>query len=256
VQFGLSGYADLLGKGHLMLAMETVIERECSVRLSFFAERVQGLDNVVSRYRPMFYKRAFHFLRNATDAEDAVQDALLSAYKNLGRFRGQAKLFTWLTTIVIDAARMQLRRRSGYLSLDQEHGQDGLVRVLLVEDFEPFRRFIRTTLQTELQIIAEVSDGLEAVSKAAELQPDLILLDIGLPTLNGIEAARQIHLLSPQSKILFVSQESSADVIEEAMNSGALGYVVKAYAATDLLDAVEAVCQGRKFVSGNGSSGH
>jgi CheY-like chemotaxis protein len=64
------------------------------------------------------------------------------------------------------------------------------LRVLLVEDFEPFRRFIRTTLPTELQIIAEVSDGLEAVSKAEELQPDLILLDIGLPTLNGIEAAR------------------------------------------------------------------
>jgi two-component system nitrate/nitrite response regulator NarL len=126
------------------------------------------------------------------------------------------------------------------------------LRVLLVEDFEPFRRFIHTTLQkAELQIIAEVSDGLEAVRKAEELQPDLILLDIGLPTLNGIEAARQIHLLSPQSKILFVSQESSADVIEEAMNSGALGYVVKAHAATELLAAVEAVRQGRRFV-GNG----
>jgi DNA-binding NarL/FixJ family response regulator len=126
------------------------------------------------------------------------------------------------------------------------------LRVLLVEDFEPFRRFIHTTLQkAELQIIAEVSDGLEAVRKAEELQPDLILLDIGLPTLNGIEAARQIHLLSPQSKILFVSQESSPDVIEEAMNSGALGYVVKAHAATELLAAVEAVREGRKFV-GNG----
>jgi DNA-binding NarL/FixJ family response regulator len=124
-------------------------------------------------------------------------------------------------------------------------------RVLLVEDFEPFRRFIRTTLQTELQIIAEVSDGLEAVSKAEELQPDLILLDIGLPGLNGIEVARQIRKLSPQSKILFVSQESSADVIEEAMNSGAMGYVVKAHAASDLLAAVEAVREGRKFV-GNG----
>jgi DNA-binding NarL/FixJ family response regulator len=124
-------------------------------------------------------------------------------------------------------------------------------RVLLVEDFEPFRRFIRTTLQTELQIIAEVSDGLEAVSKAEELQPDLILLDIGLPGLNGIEVARQIRKLSPQSKILFVSQESSADVIEEAMNSGAMGYVVKAHAARDLLGAVEAVREGRKFV-GNG----
>jgi DNA-binding NarL/FixJ family response regulator len=125
------------------------------------------------------------------------------------------------------------------------------LRVLLVEDFEPFRRFIRTTLQSELQIIAEVSDGLEAVSKAEELQPDLILLDIGLPGLNGIEVARRIRKLSAQSKILFVSQESSPDVIEEAMNSGALGYVVKAHAATELLAAVEAVREGRKFV-GNG----
>jgi DNA-binding NarL/FixJ family response regulator len=124
------------------------------------------------------------------------------------------------------------------------------LRVLLVEDFEPFRRFIQTTLQAaELQIIAEVSDGLEAVQKAEELQPDLILLDIGLPGLNGIEVARRIRTLSPQSRILFVSQESSADVIEEAMNSGALGYVVKTQAASDLLAAVEAVREGRTFVS-------
>jgi DNA-binding NarL/FixJ family response regulator len=132
------------------------------------------------------------------------------------------------------------------------------IRILVVEDFEPFRRFISSTIGevTELQIIGETWDGLEAVKKAEELQPDLILLDIGLPTLNGIEAARRIRNLSPESKIIFVTQESSADVIEEAMNSGALGYVVKAYAATELLTAVEAVRQGRRFVSGNGSSGH
>jgi DNA-binding NarL/FixJ family response regulator len=128
-----------------------------------------------------------------------------------------------------------------------------LVRVLLVEDFEPFRRFICSTIAevTELRIVGEAWDGLEAVKEAEELQPDLIFLDIGLTTLNGIEAARQIRKLSPQSKIVFVSQESSADVIEEAMNSGALGYVVKAHAATELLAAVEAVREGRKFV-GNG----
>jgi DNA-binding NarL/FixJ family response regulator len=126
------------------------------------------------------------------------------------------------------------------------------IRVLVVEDFEPFRQFIHTTLQeTELQIVCEAWDGIEAVQKAEDLQPDLILLDIGLPFLNGIEAARHIRKLSPQSKILFVSQESSPDVIEEAMNSGALGYVVKAHAATELLAAVEAVREGRKFV-GNG----
>jgi DNA-binding NarL/FixJ family response regulator len=124
------------------------------------------------------------------------------------------------------------------------------VRVLVVEDFEPFRQFIHTTLQqTEFQIVGESWDGIEAVQKAEELQPDLILLDIGLPFLNGIEAARQIRKLSPQPKILFVSQESFADVIEEAMNSGAMGYVVKAHAASDLLAAVEAVCEGRTFVS-------
>ena len=120
-----------------MSAMEMVIEPEGSVRLGFFAERVQELDNVVPRCRPMFYKKAFHLLRNATDAEDAVQDALLSAYKHLGRCRGQAKLSTWLTTIVINAARMQLRRRSGHFSLDQEHGQDGLIFLEQLADSRP-----------------------------------------------------------------------------------------------------------------------
>jgi DNA-binding NarL/FixJ family response regulator len=130
------------------------------------------------------------------------------------------------------------------------------VRILVVDDFEPFRRFVRSTLQekTELQVIREVSDGLEAVQKAEELQPDLILLDIGLPTLNGIEAARRIRKLAPESKIVFLSMESSADVMQEALSLGALGYVVKAHAERDLLDAVETVLQGRQFIS-SGLSG-
>ena len=93
----------------------------------------------------------------------------------------------------------------------------------------------------ELQIIGEVSDGLKAVQKAQELQPDLILLDIGLPTLNGIDAARRIRKVAPKSKILFVSQESSSDVVEEALALGALRYVVKIHAGSDLLAAVEAI---------------
>jgi DNA-binding NarL/FixJ family response regulator len=76
-----------------------------------------------------------------------------------------------------------------------------------------------------LQVIGEVSDGLEAVQKAEELQPDLIVLDIGLPTLDGIEAARRIRKFSPESKIVFLSQESSADVVQEAFSLGTLGYV-------------------------------
>jgi CheY-like chemotaxis protein len=106
-----------------------------------------------------------------------------------------------------------------------------------------------------LQIVGEASDGLEAVQKAEELQPDLIVLDIGLPTLNGIEAARRIRKLSPESKILFVSQESSADVAQEAFSLGALAYVVKAHAGSELLAAVEAVLEDRQFVS-RGLSGH
>jgi DNA-binding NarL/FixJ family response regulator len=125
------------------------------------------------------------------------------------------------------------------------------VGVLVVEDFEPFRRFITSTLRQspELQIICEVSDGFEAVQKAEELHPDLILLDIGLPTLNGVEAARRIRQLVPDSKILFLSQESDADVAQEALSLGAWGYVVKANAGSELLVAVHAVICNKRFVS-------
>jgi DNA-binding NarL/FixJ family response regulator len=104
----------------------------------------------------------------------------------------------------------------------------------------------------ELQVVGEASDGLEAVEKAVELKPDLILLDIGLPTLNGIEAARQIRARVPGSKIIFLSQEASPDIIHEAMNVGASGYVVKTMAGSDLLTAVESVSEQRQFGSLDG----
>lgn len=104
-------------------------------------------------------------------------------------------------------------------------------------------------LNREFQVIGEASDGLEAVQKAEELQPDLILLDIGLPRLNGIETARRIVKLAPQPKILFVTMESSADVVQEALRLGGQGYVIKARAGEDLLSAVEAVLKGKIFVS-------
>ena len=124
------------------------------------------------------------------------------------------------------------------------------VRVLVVEDFVPFRQFISSRLATrpDLQVICEVSDGLEAVQKAVELKPDLILLGIALPSLNGIEAARRIRTLAPESKIIFLSQESSPDVVQEAFSLGAQGYVVKAKAGSELLDAVDAVISGKKFI--------
>jgi DNA-binding NarL/FixJ family response regulator len=123
--------------------------------------------------------------------------------------------------------------------------------VLVVEDFAPFRQFVRSTLakRPDLQIVGEVADGLDAVRKAELLEPDLVLLDLGLPTLNGIDAARQIRKLVPVSKIIFVTQESSYELLEEALHLGAWGYVLKARAASDLLAAVDAALEGRHFLS-------
>jgi DNA-binding NarL/FixJ family response regulator len=99
------------------------------------------------------------------------------------------------------------------------------------------------------QVICEVSDGLEAVHKAQQLRPDVILLDVGLPKLNGIAAGRQIRKLAPESKIIFISQESSPEVVQEALDLGARAYVLKSKIATDLQAALDAVLAGGQFVS-------
>jgi DNA-binding NarL/FixJ family response regulator len=131
------------------------------------------------------------------------------------------------------------------------------IRVLVVEDYAPWVRFILSELQkvANLQVIGEVADGEEAVQRAEELQPDLILLDIGLPTINGIEAARRIREVSPASKILFVSETRSPEIAEEALNTGAGGYVLKSDAASDLLPAIKSVLQGKRFISAS-MAGH
>jgi DNA-binding NarL/FixJ family response regulator len=103
------------------------------------------------------------------------------------------------------------------------------IRTLVVEDSEPFRRYVTSMLQQrpELSVLGEVEDGLTAVRMATDLKPELILLDVGLPELNGMDAARRIRKAVPESKILFLSQESSPEVVEEAVALGARGYVSK-----------------------------
>jgi len=125
------------------------------------------------------------------------------------------------------------------------------VRILVVDDYEPWQRTIRSILQThpELRVVAEVGDGLEAVQIAKELQPDLILLDIGLPNLNGIQAALQIRLVSSNSKILFLSENRSRDIAEEALRTGAYGYLTKSSAGSELLPAIAEVLHGKQFVT-------
>lgn len=128
---------------------------------------------------------------------------------------------------------------------------DAKVRILVVDDNEAFRRFVTSTFRDRqnLTVVGEASDGLEAVQRAEALQPDLILLDIGLPEVNGLEAARQIRRLAPNARIIFLTQESASDVVAEALSLGAWGYVAKVQAGRDLMVALDAVLQGQRFVS-------
>jgi len=126
-----------------------------------------------------------------------------------------------------------------------------VVRILVVDDFEPFRRFLHAILKTrpELHVIGEASDGLEAVQKAQDLKPDLILLDIGLPKLNGIETADRLSRLLPDAKILFISQDNDPDLVATALSSRAKGYLWKQTANTELLPAIETVLRQDEVVS-------
>jgi DNA-binding NarL/FixJ family response regulator len=125
-----------------------------------------------------------------------------------------------------------------------------LTKILLVDDFEPFRRFARSLLQQMAVSVSEAADGLDAVQKIKELNPDLVLLDIGLPRLNGLDVARRVQSLAPTTKVLFCSQESSPELVWEALTLG-LGYIHKPNVVTDLLPALAAVLSGRRFASSN-----
>ena len=123
------------------------------------------------------------------------------------------------------------------------------LRILVVEDHAAFRHLICSALDGRALQTMQAADGLEAVRKAEELQPDLILLDLNLPKMNGFEAAKRIRRLVPHARLLFMSQESSPDVVREAFSMGAHGYIQKISAATDLQSAIDAVLAGRQFVS-------
>jgi len=124
------------------------------------------------------------------------------------------------------------------------------LRTLVVDDHEGLRKLLRSMLEakTECVVVGEATDGLQAIEQAKELQPDLILLDLSLPKLNGMEAGRRILKLCPHSKIVFLSQDSSRDVVQGALGLGAAGYLLKSD-ATELPLAVDAILQGEVFVS-------
>ena len=125
------------------------------------------------------------------------------------------------------------------------------IRILIADDYEGWRRQVCLLFQErpQWQVIGEAADGPEAIQRAEELKPDLILLDIGLPKLNGIEAARRIRELSPSCKIVFLSQNNDHDIVRAALSTGALGYVWKTDAQSELLTAMSAVLRGKQYVS-------
>ena len=116
-------------------------------------------------------------------------------------------------------------------------------RILLVDQFAPWRDYLRARLQgySHCEVVGESADGLDGVEKAQELQPDIILLDIALPQLNGIEVARKIRTVAPRSKILFLSVEDSSDLVEAAMKAGAHGYLAKIDVESKLLPTLDAL---------------
>jgi DNA-binding NarL/FixJ family response regulator len=126
-----------------------------------------------------------------------------------------------------------------------------LVRILIADHFDLWRDFIIARLEErpDLHIVGFASDGLQAVQKAEELQPELVLLEMMLPKLEGVEAARQIRRVAPSSKILFVSGKSDPESVRTAFRAGGAGYVSKMDAAAGLLDGIEAVLRDEWFVS-------
>jgi DNA-binding NarL/FixJ family response regulator len=125
------------------------------------------------------------------------------------------------------------------------------VRVLVVDDHAGVRDMICSLLSQELTLNAvfQAANGEEAVKKADLLQPDLVLLDIGLQGITGLEAARQIPKVSPQTKIIFLSQHDSLHMANEALKIGGHGYVSKMDAGVELLKAIQSVREGTRFVS-------
>ena len=125
-----------------------------------------------------------------------------------------------------------------------------MIRVLVVDDHQVVRRSICSLLSQDatIEVVCQTASGEDSVTKAAELKPDIVLMDISLPEISGIEAARQIRAVSPASRIIFLSQHNALQMVEEALRHGH-GYVTKLDASSQLLEAIRAVRDGKEFVS-------
>jgi two-component system, NarL family, nitrate/nitrite response regulator NarL len=123
------------------------------------------------------------------------------------------------------------------------------VRVLVADDQPAIRNRVHLTLASQISVeeFDEAADGKEAVEKTERLHPDLVILDITMPVMNGLEAARRIRAISPQTPILILSMHNSRELVKEAQKIGVRGYVVKAEAGHTLVPAVNAVLNSQTF---------
>ena len=139
----------------------------------------------------------------------------------------------------------------GKVAMYGECVETQLKRILVVDDFAAWRLFLKTllTVTPEWQVIEEAISGAEALTKAKELKPDLVLLDLDLPDANGIDIARQLHTLAPNARIVFLTAESSSEIADAALGTGALGYLLKSQVVDELLPALKSVFSDNRFVS-------
>ena len=125
------------------------------------------------------------------------------------------------------------------------------IRILLADNFLSWHRIIPEIirLETDLKVVAKVTDGVEAVEKAVQLQPDVVLLELRLPRMHGLRAAEQIQERCTASKIVFLSIEPDPDVIRAAFRLGALGYIAKGDVSLDLVACIRSVLRNEPYVS-------
>jgi DNA-binding NarL/FixJ family response regulator len=121
--------------------------------------------------------------------------------------------------------------------------------ILLADDHEEFLAVERRLLEHEFQVLTTVRDGQEAVEEAARLEPDLVVLDVSMPVLDGIEAARSLRSSGSRARVVFLTVHGDRDYVRAALATGALGYVVKCRLASDFIPALKDALAGRSFVS-------
>lgn len=126
----------------------------------------------------------------------------------------------------------------------------GKIRVFIVDDHTILREGIRSLLETheDMEVVGEAQDGEEAVRRVRELQPDVVLMDIGMPGMNGIEATTEIKKQHPDIKVLILSMHDNEEYIYPIFEAGASGYVLKRMATTELISAIRAVCEGHTIL--------